>query len=79
MSEKPVDFGYQKVSPAEKTKLVGGVFKEVASRYDLMNDFMSFGSHRILKRILLISSKNISQKIKKKWQYSRKKSKAETT
>ena len=57
MSEKPVDFGYQKVSPAEKTKLVGGVFKEVASRYDLMNDFMSFGSHRILKRILL----NMSQ------------------
>ena len=53
MSKKHVDFGYQKVSPAEKTKLVGGVFKEVASRYDLMNDFMSFGSHRILKRILL--------------------------
>ena len=57
MSKKRVDFGYQKVSPAEKTKLVGGVFKEVASRYDLMNDFMSFGSHRILKRILL----NMSQ------------------
>ena len=57
MSKKRVDFGYQKVSPAEKTKLVGGVFKEVASRYDLMNDFMSFGSHRVLKRILL----NMSQ------------------
>ena len=57
MNKQPVDFGYQKVSPVEKTKLVGGVFKEVASRYDLMNDFMSFGSHRILKRILL----NMSQ------------------
>ena len=57
MNKQPVDFGYQKVSPIEKTKLVGGVFKEVASRYDLMNDFMSFGSHRILKRILL----NMSQ------------------
>ena len=57
MNKKSVDFGYQKVSPAQKTKLVGGVFKEVASRYDLMNDIMSFGSHRILKRILL----NMSQ------------------
>ena len=57
MNKKPVDFGYRKVSPAEKNKLVGDVFKKVASRYDLMNDFMSFGSHRILKRILL----NMSQ------------------
>ena len=53
MKNEPVDFGYQKVSSAEKTKLVAEVFKKVASRYDLMNDFMSLGSHRLLKRILL--------------------------
>ncbi len=53
MKNEPVDFGYQKVSSSEKTKLVADVFKKVASRYDLMNDFMSLGSHRLLKRILL--------------------------
>ena len=53
MSDERVDFGYQKVSSTEKTKLVADVFKKVASRYDLMNDFMSLGAHRLLKRILL--------------------------
>ncbi len=45
-----VDFGYQRLSPDEKTRRVDKVFSSVASRYDLMNDLMSFGVHRIWKR-----------------------------
>jgi demethylmenaquinone methyltransferase/2-methoxy-6-polyprenyl-1,4-benzoquinol methylase len=48
-----VDFGYRKVTAAEKTKLVGGVFSSVAQRYDVMNDFMSLGTHRLFKRMLV--------------------------
>ena len=46
----PVDFGYQRVSADEKTRRVRGVFESVASRYDLMNDLMSGGLHRLWKR-----------------------------
>lgn len=42
-------FGYEDVPPEEKTRRVRGVFSNVASRYDLMNDFMSAGMHRIWK------------------------------
>ena len=42
-------FGYQEVPVDAKAKLVGKVFDEVASRYDLMNDLMSFGLHRLWK------------------------------
>lgn len=45
-----VDFGFRKVAPDEKTRLVGQVFSSVASNYDLMNDLMSFGIHRLWKR-----------------------------
>jgi demethylmenaquinone methyltransferase/2-methoxy-6-polyprenyl-1,4-benzoquinol methylase len=48
-----VDFGYKKVAPEEKTRLVRGVFESVAENYDLMNDLMSFGTHRVLKRMTL--------------------------
>ena len=48
MSE-PVSFGYQSVEPAEKTRRVGAVFSNVARRYDLMNDAMSGGMHRLWK------------------------------
>ncbi len=49
--DRPVDFGYRKVSPREKTQLVGGVFERVAGRYDVMNDLMSLGTHRLFKRM----------------------------
>ncbi len=51
--EHKTRFGDREVSPEEKTRLVGGVFDSVAHRYDLMNDFMSLGSHRLLKRLLV--------------------------
>ena len=50
-AEHSAGFGDRKVSPEEKTRLVGGVFDSVAHRYDLMNDLMSLGSHRLLKRL----------------------------
>jgi len=43
------DFGFKKVSSAEKRTLVDGVFSDVAGKYDLMNDLMSFGVHRLWK------------------------------
>lgn len=42
-------FGYKKVDPKEKTEKVIGVFDSVASKYDLMNDLMSAGIHRLWK------------------------------
>jgi demethylmenaquinone methyltransferase/2-methoxy-6-polyprenyl-1,4-benzoquinol methylase len=44
-----VSFGYTDVTPAEKTAKVGAVFASVAARYDLMNDAMSGGLHRLWK------------------------------
>jgi demethylmenaquinone methyltransferase/2-methoxy-6-polyprenyl-1,4-benzoquinol methylase len=44
-----VDFGEERVSPEEKTRRVGAVFSSVARRYDLMNDLMSGGMHRLWK------------------------------
>jgi demethylmenaquinone methyltransferase / 2-methoxy-6-polyprenyl-1,4-benzoquinol methylase len=44
------DFGYEKVATGEKVRRVGEVFSSVASEYDLMNDIMSFGVHRLWKR-----------------------------
>jgi demethylmenaquinone methyltransferase/2-methoxy-6-polyprenyl-1,4-benzoquinol methylase len=46
----PVNFGDELVSPQEKTRRVGQVFSSVARRYDLMNDLMSGGLHRLWKR-----------------------------
>jgi len=52
-AEETVDFGYERVAPTEKAGRVRAVFDSVASRYDLMNDLMSFGVHRLWKRFLL--------------------------
>ncbi|MGE5103477.1 MAG: bifunctional demethylmenaquinone methyltransferase/2-methoxy-6-polyprenyl-1,4-benzoquinol methylase UbiE [Betaproteobacteria bacterium] len=46
----PTYFGYEQVSPDEKTRRVRGVFDSVARRYDVMNDLMSAGLHRAWKR-----------------------------
>jgi demethylmenaquinone methyltransferase/2-methoxy-6-polyprenyl-1,4-benzoquinol methylase len=44
-----VSFGHEDVDPQEKTRRVGAVFASVAARYDLMNDLMSGGQHRLWK------------------------------
>ncbi len=49
MSERAASFGNRDVDPAEKPGLVRGVFDSVARRYDLMNDLMSGGIHRLWK------------------------------
>lgn len=51
--ESTASFGYREVPEAEKAPLVRGVFESVARRYDLMNDFMSGGVHRMWKNTLI--------------------------
>ena len=46
-------FGYQEVPPEDKSRLVGELFGRVAGRYDLMNDLMSAGVHRLWKAALI--------------------------
>lgn len=48
-----VSFGYEDIAPDQKTARVGGVFSSVASSYDLMNDAMSGGLHRIWKDVFV--------------------------
>jgi demethylmenaquinone methyltransferase/2-methoxy-6-polyprenyl-1,4-benzoquinol methylase len=50
MTDKTTHFGYEKVDWEEKQRRVDGVFDSVASNYDLMNDAMSLGIHRLWKR-----------------------------
>lgn len=47
------DFGFERIPLGEKKARVGAVFDSVASRYDLMNDVMSLGLHRLWKRFAL--------------------------
>jgi demethylmenaquinone methyltransferase / 2-methoxy-6-polyprenyl-1,4-benzoquinol methylase len=46
-------FGFEEVPVTEKVKRVGEVFSSVAARYDLMNDLMSLGVHRLWKRFVI--------------------------
>jgi len=48
--EKKTHFGFEDVAESEKARRVGAVFDSVATRYDVMNDAMSFGVHRLWKR-----------------------------
>lgn len=52
-SGETTHFGFRDVPVSEKPALVGGVFRSVASRYDLMNDLMSGGLHRHWKEVLI--------------------------
>lgn len=56
MSENTTHFGFKTVAESEKARKVGEVFHSVASRYDLMNDVMSAGLHRLWKRFTIESS-----------------------
>ena len=51
--DRSTDFGFQRVSRADKARRVRGVFDSVAGNYDLMNDLMSAGTHRLWKRFTL--------------------------
>ena len=53
MSDSTTDFGYQQVPATEKAARVRAVFDSVAGNYDLMNDLMSAGAHRLWKRFTL--------------------------
>ena len=48
-TSQTVSFGYEEVAPEEKTRRVGAVFSSVAAKYDVMNDAMSGGMHRLWK------------------------------
>ncbi len=52
-SDQKVDFGYEQVARADKAGRVRSVFASVAPQYDLMNDLMSFGAHRLWKQFTL--------------------------
>ena len=53
MSNNKTHFGYQTVDADAKAGMVGQVFDSVASKYDVMNDVMSFGVHRLWKRFAI--------------------------
>ena len=64
MTNKTTHFGFETVNEAEKAKRVAGVFTSVASKYDVMNDLMSAGLHRIWKRYAVsVSGVRSGQKV----------------
>ncbi len=56
MNDKTTHFGFKEVAKEDKEKMVGQVFTSVAAKYDLMNDMMSGGVHRLWKRHFVASS-----------------------
>ena len=55
-NSKQTSFGFRQVNEKDKADLVGDVFDSVAQNYDLMNDLMSFGIHRLWKKIAVETS-----------------------
>lgn len=55
-NERSTHFGYRDVPESEKAGLVGQVFHSVAGKYDLMNDLMSMGAHRLWKKFAIDQS-----------------------
>ncbi|WP_374401194.1 bifunctional demethylmenaquinone methyltransferase/2-methoxy-6-polyprenyl-1,4-benzoquinol methylase UbiE [Niveibacterium sp.] len=53
MNDKTTHFGYETVAESEKAKKVAGVFTSVAQKYDVMNDLMSMGMHRLWKKFTI--------------------------
>lgn len=53
MSGSKADFGFRDVDADEKERMVRDVFSKVAEKYDIMNDVMSFGTHRLWKDELI--------------------------
>ncbi|MBI1276199.1 bifunctional demethylmenaquinone methyltransferase/2-methoxy-6-polyprenyl-1,4-benzoquinol methylase UbiE [bacterium] len=54
-SQEEVAYGAERVAPEEKTRRVTDLFARVASRYDIMNDVMSVGTHRLWKNTMVAS------------------------
>jgi len=52
-TNEKIDFGFKTVDRQEKERMVGGVFSSVADRYDVMNDAMSLGIHRVWKNLFV--------------------------
>jgi|TARA_B000000565_G_scaffold85039_1_gene62151 demethylmenaquinone methyltransferase/2-methoxy-6-polyprenyl-1,4-benzoquinol methylase len=53
LQNKYTDFGFSRVKSKDKSNLVKKIFENVSGRYDLMNDFMSLGIHRVWKKSML--------------------------
>ena len=52
-SDRTVDFGFERIAAADKAARVRSVFTSVAAKYDVMNDLMSLGAHRLWKHFTL--------------------------
>ena len=61
MTNKKTHFGFKEVDEKDKSSHVGDVFSSVAGNYDIMNDAMSMGMHRLWKKIL-VELAGVSQK-----------------
>ncbi len=55
-TDSTTHFGYQTIDKEDKVSMVAGVFHSVAKQYDIMNDLMSFGIHRLWKRFTIDAS-----------------------
>ena len=62
--DKTTHFGFDTVPESEKAGRVQGVFNSVASRYDVMNDLMSAGIHRIWKDAMMVTERTVDAHIK---------------